>query len=931
MAGMGSAAACRQLRGLFEGGSTVALEDGQLLARFEADRDEAAFEAIVARHGPMVLATCRSVLGREHDAEDVFQATFLVLARKAGSIQGDAVLGGWLHRVARRASIRAGVERARRRRKEAEAASLRGEVDRPRSLDLAARLHREVDRLPDRHRLPVVLCDLEGLTYDEAACQLGLTVPALRNRLARARRRLRDRLGEGGIAAPSLAPVPPSLAGLTLLAVAGRSIGSGVELLARFVARGLVVSRIKLASVASLVGLAMTGAFAAGRPAEGPGVAPSPVASAPKPIPTEAPKKADDLIDVRGIVLDPTGRPVAGASVYVARPDPFPETTSGPDGRFLLRVPHPDPHSPATLKPYPQVVASKAGLGLNQAAPPYPPEPGFELVVKLVAEGPAIEGRVLDLEGRPVAGARLEPEALFEPEAGSLAAWISRVKQGDARGFEGLRRIMIRHGSVETAADGRFRLVGLGGERVATLVVTGPTIAQSEARILLHDDPGFSMTEKDLNSTKITEYHPSKLKLALPPTKPIEGTVVDAETGQPIEGLTIVARVYEWFNYVTKPAITVTTDARGRYRVHGLIRAPAYRLSIRPTPGRDLPYVTESRKAPGDSPGFEPVAFDFALKRGIEVRGRVVDRSTGRGVFGTVGASTFTDNPNLGGYPGYNQDDPAYGRTDADGRYRFVTVPGRAVFGFRAARDDYRIALGAESIAGYDPKAQSFRSTVPGSMYVGNYHAFTGADLISGQGPATVDLVVEPGGTLELAAVDPEGRPVDGLRAEGVSPRYINVSAPVPPGSLTFRVIGLEPGKPRRVVIFHDARKLAGTAWLMGDESGRLTVKLTPWGSIEGRVVAAEDAKERVRSVHAGNNPPGTKPEEIGILPGAVTGSIRVGRDGRFRVDGLVPGLKYAGTASEGDVILGDLFKGVVVTPGELKDLGDLPVKPYRP
>jgi RNA polymerase sigma factor (sigma-70 family) len=928
MAGMGSAAACRQLRGLFEGGSAVALEDGQLLARFEADRDSAAFEAIVVRHGPMVLATCRAVLGREHDAEDAFQATFLVLARKAGSIRGNAALGGWLHRVARRASIRAGVERTRRRRKEAEAASLRAEVDRPRPFDLAAQLHREVDRLPDRHRLPVVLCDLEGLSYDEAARQLGLTVPALRNRLARARRRLRDRLGEGGIAAP--VPVPPSLAALTLSAATGRSIGSGVELLARAVARGLLLTRIKLASVASLLGLAMIGGLAAGRPAEGPKVAPAPVASAPKPIPVATPKAAD-LIDVRGIVLDPAGRPVAGAAVYVARPDPFPETTSGPDGRFLLRVPHPDPYSPATSKPYPQVVAAKAGFGLNQAAPPYPPEPGYELAVKLVEEGPAIEGRVLDLEGRPVAGARLEPEAIFEPEAGPLAQWIAQVKQGDLRGFQGLRRIMIRHRSIETTADGRFRLVGLGRERVATLVVTGPTIAQSEARVLLHNDPGFQVTEKDLNTSKVVVYHPSKFDWALPPTKPIEGTVVDAETGQPIEGLTIVARVFEEYSYVTRPAITTTTDVQGRYRVHGLVRAPAYRLSIRPTPGRDLPYVPEERKAPGDSPGFDPVAFDFALKRGVEVRGRVVDRSTGRGVFGTVGVYTYADNPNLGGYPGYNQGNQAYSRTDEDGRYRFVTVPGRAVFAFRAARDNYRNALEAESIAGYDPKAQTVRNTIPGSLYVGNYHAFAGADLPPGPEPAKVDLVVEPGGMVEFTAVDPEERPLVGLRAEGMTPQTVNISASVPPGASTVRVIGLEPGKPRRVVVYHDARKLVGSAWLTGEESGRLTVKLNPWGSIEGRFVAAEDARERVRFIAAANNLFGTKTEEIGILPGAVTGSIRVGRDGRFRVDGLVPGLKYAGAGSVEDVLVGDLFKSVTVAPGEVKDLGDLPVTPYRP
>ena len=110
-------AAFRHLRDLFGAGSVVGLGDGQLLARYSSSKDEAAFEALVGRHGPMVLATCRAVLRNEHDVEDAFQATFLVLARKAGSIRGGDALGGWLHRVAYRASVQASVEAKRRRRK----------------------------------------------------------------------------------------------------------------------------------------------------------------------------------------------------------------------------------------------------------------------------------------------------------------------------------------------------------------------------------------------------------------------------------------------------------------------------------------------------------------------------------------------------------------------------------------------------------------------------------------------------------------------------------------------------------------------------------------------------------------------------------------------------------------------------------------------
>ena len=160
----------RHLRDLFHDGTAIGLGDGTLLARYADSRDEAAFEALVARHGPMVLATCRAVLRHEHDVEDAFQATFLVLAKKARSVRAGDTLGGWLHRVAYRVSVEASAESRRRRRREAEATMRTLDVTHAGpDPDIATIVHEELDRLPDRHRLPVVLCDLEGLTYEQAA------------------------------------------------------------------------------------------------------------------------------------------------------------------------------------------------------------------------------------------------------------------------------------------------------------------------------------------------------------------------------------------------------------------------------------------------------------------------------------------------------------------------------------------------------------------------------------------------------------------------------------------------------------------------------------------------------------------------------------------------------------------------------------------
>src|SRR5262249_19043614 len=159
-------------------------------------RDELAFEVLVGRHGPMVAATCRAILRSHHDVEDAFQATFLVLARRASSIRAGNALGGWLHRVAYRAAMQRSIETRRRMRREVEEATMEGPgiARPPLDFDVCSILHEEIDRLPESQRLPVVLCDLEGLTYEQAAGRLQWTVPTLYHRLAKGRRRLHDRL-----------------------------------------------------------------------------------------------------------------------------------------------------------------------------------------------------------------------------------------------------------------------------------------------------------------------------------------------------------------------------------------------------------------------------------------------------------------------------------------------------------------------------------------------------------------------------------------------------------------------------------------------------------------------------------------------------------------------------------------------------------------
>jgi RNA polymerase sigma factor (sigma-70 family) len=176
--------------------------DGELLRQFVARHDEGAFATLLERHGPMVLGVCRQVLGDTHDAEDSFQATFLVLARRAASIRSRESLAAWLQRVAVNLARTARLSASRRRTHERRAVLMAHPTAANREAlpDWRPILHEEVARLPEKYRVPVVLCYLEGRTHGEAARQLGWPVGTVKGRLARARALLRTRLARRGLA-----------------------------------------------------------------------------------------------------------------------------------------------------------------------------------------------------------------------------------------------------------------------------------------------------------------------------------------------------------------------------------------------------------------------------------------------------------------------------------------------------------------------------------------------------------------------------------------------------------------------------------------------------------------------------------------------------------------------------------------------------------
>jgi RNA polymerase sigma-70 factor (ECF subfamily) len=223
------------------------LTDSELLDRFIARRDQAAFEALVRRHGPMVLGVCQRILWNEADAEDAFQATFLVLVRKAASVRPRGMVGNWLYGVAHNTARNAKAMKLRRRMKEREAGAMSRQAAAEEAWgELRAILDRALPALHDKYRTPTVLCDLEGMTIREAARQLGWPQGTVATRLARGRTLLARRLADSrlslSLGALALALAQGSASADMPTALVGSTVEAATAIAASQVAAAAVIS-----------------------------------------------------------------------------------------------------------------------------------------------------------------------------------------------------------------------------------------------------------------------------------------------------------------------------------------------------------------------------------------------------------------------------------------------------------------------------------------------------------------------------------------------------------------------------------------------------------------------------------------------------------------------------------------------------------------
>jgi RNA polymerase sigma factor (sigma-70 family) len=916
--------------------------DATLLARYVGSHDEQAFAALVHRYGRLVRSVCRRVLQHPQDTDDAFQATFLVFAAKAPSIRKVTSVSSWLYGVAYRTAMNA--KRGRKRRREQQRAQEGSGREQPAAeaalRELQAILHDEVNALPEKYRAPFVLCCLDGRSKAEAARELGWKEGTVSGRLARAREELRRRLLRRGVALTAAlcvvgldragaAAVPPALVKGTVSAALSFGAGKAADLvsaevvaLAKGALRNMGPSQLKTATALLVALSCFTGAGlvtlqapAGGREPTAPQTTPQDKKGAAAPQPA-APKGGEkEAIEVSGRVLDPDGKPVAGARLHQGRAQ---RTASDAQGRFRFLA------APAA---FPMTVAAAAdgfGLGWVEVARP---QAAAGLTLQLVKDVP-IAGRIIDPQGRPVVGATVRLVCLAATPEEDLSPWLKDVGRRKANSlFDGehfkkalLGRVPGLPQTVTTDEAGRFHLAGLGRERMVIASIGAPKFQFDMIGIMTRPAAQFQVTDE----WKLTQnVYGARFDHVIAPSRAITGTVRDKDTGRPLAGILVVpegAREYH--------SPEATTDKDGKYRIDSL---PGYYSQQRaPNVGgpllmafapRNEPYLRVLQGVPFNRPRGEPLVMDFHLKRGTWVAVKVTNKATGKPIAGAhVEYYPLRDNRHTAGLT-----DLSFGwmpyleshRTAADGVARVAALPGPGLIG--AGVDDSSAFLRAAP----PPEADNVFSAIFRNGDLPNVlQGLVRIDPKEGEKSATYEVALDPGRTLACTITGPDGKPLTGCRLFNAVPNAWASWAKEPLAGSDFALKHLPLGKPYTLIVLHPEKKLVRLLELKGDEKGPLSVKLGPAGTVTGRLLDP-DGKPMPRTSLTIDFELSTGGGLLSYFPAEVATDA----EGRFRIEGLAPGAEYFVLLGGPPKFVGEV-KRLTIRPGESRDLGDVKYTP---
>jgi RNA polymerase sigma factor (sigma-70 family) len=885
--------------------------DRQLLDRSRAGADEDAFAELVRRHERTVLAACRQVLSNPSDVDDAFQATFLVLVRQAKRVKCDTSLGGWLFTVAHRVAVRAVRGRARKNRHETAAARPNAVATEP-GADLSWReavvaLHEALDALPDRFRLPLILCYLDGLSRDEAAAHLGWSAGSVKGGLERGREKLRAALARRGVTLGaglltalagigSTASASPELLAAALRVATGSAPAPVLELARSPVT--VLTTKVKFLLAPAVAAVLCVGLLAAGRTA--------PPASEPT-----APERRTDTKnespsqEIKGRVVGPDEKAVAGAKVYAVKmvkpntTERIEIATSGADGTFRAARPIQEDGFAAFL------LVHKDGFGV--AWHEFGARDSTNSVeLRLVADQ-AITGRVIDTEGKPVAGAKVFAQRISVPKEGNFDAALAAMKESSFPAHPHVNNAEFRTyragalPSVPTDADGKFTLTGCGADRFVELTVSGEGLARGSATVVTRAK--FDPAPLNAIAKKWQQENPSRpvfvldgpdVKLVVELAKVVEGVVVDAVTKKPIAGAT-----------VSDLAAPVKTDEAGRFKLGGFRKSKQYSLYVGAP--ADSAYLPRSVRV-DDTEGYSPVKCEIELRRGVAVTGQVTDKSTGKPVRATVSVLPIAGNKYFADYfPGNQFVERAGYLTDADGRFRVVTIPGKLLV---TVQSHESVTIGDARLMTYrgsgpDPNHLDVFDTKsqPGyahlSLADSSLHAVSNLDHgvrvldVPAEGkPAAVNFALDRGTTGRIRIEGPDGKPVTGCTVIGLA--HANVPATLTESTAT--VYALDPkAAPRRVIVWHAEKKLGATVTIRGNEDDPVAVKLAPLADIRGKFITTDGKPVAGATVLID---PADHLDGLGAFLSVRFGSgyrarVKTAADGTFTLSGVLPGVEY--------------------------------------
>jgi beta-lactamase regulating signal transducer with metallopeptidase domain/protocatechuate 3,4-dioxygenase beta subunit len=638
------------------------------------------------------------------------------------------------------------------------------------------------------------------------------------------------------------------------------------------------------------------------------------------------PAGPESRMTVKGRVVDAEGRPVAGATVAAARyrrggvgpygrdanRQEIDRAMTDADGRFRVTIidsasgSDPNPADPERWG-RPAIVAWAPGFG-----PAWPKTLARELTedqpISLVRDDVPITGRLLDLEGRPVAGASIRVDSLWTAEnPGAVDKWLKDLESGPVDGEQPRSHYFpiseqcpgieapVAAARATTDADGRFRLTGLGRDRLAILDITGPSIALRRVQVVTRTMASVKGRHLDEPGLQDATYYGASPTIVAEPGRPIEGVVRDADTQAPIPGAVVTAMNRSGSIMSIEGLITASTDAEGRYRLIGLPKGDGHVLSVYPS--LDQPYfVTDFLKVPA-GPGIEPVRFDVALHRGVWIDGRVTDAKTGQPVRAAIHYYPYLANTHARTFPNFRTNSISANwtgyryHTDDQGRFRVVGLPGLGIVAVNSFARSYQLGVGGDRLSVSLARQSMRRVALPtyNQIHPQDFEAVSEVNFPKDALGMHQDVALQPTPSLTIDLVDPEGNPLTHVMAFGRFTQH-NHGDPNLYDRSQAEVYGLDPAKSRTVLFLHRDRKLGAVLPIKPGESagaGQRTVTLQACATVTGRIVDAE-GKPVTGGITVQLDDHGDA-----FRPQVYASMEPIGADGRFRIDNLAGGGTY--------------------------------------